>query len=69
MPDEKPKDLRVKSSIFNQEQLQFLMDHCEQVLSEGYNRVLIEFKNKHPDILELRQRKQMPYTVNRYQAE
>lgn len=63
------KQLTVQSSIFNQEQLEYLMQHCEQILSEGYNRVLIEFKNGHPDILEMRQRKQIPYTVNKYQAE
>lgn len=68
-PKPKPKDLRVQSSIFNQEQLDFLMLRCEEIISEGYNRIVIEFKNGHPDILERRHREQIPYKVRTYQSE
>lgn len=64
-----PKVLRVQSSIFNQEQLEFLMLRCERIVAEGHNRIVIEFKNGHPDILESRHREQMPYIAKTYQSE
>ena len=64
------RQLTVQSSIFNQEDLEYLMQLCETVVAQGYNRMLIEFKNGHPDIYEERRRHQTPRTKqNKYQAE
>lgn len=56
-------------SIFTMEQVEFLMQRFEQMKAEGFGRVVVEFKNGHPDILERRIPEKFPQPVKTYQSE
>lgn len=66
MPDPLLKQLR---EIFTEDEANLLFERCKQMKAEGFGRVVIQFKNGHPDILERRITERFPQPARTYTAE
>ena len=64
------KNLHVQlREIFTDDEASFLMERFREIKSQGFSRVVIEFMNGHPDILERRIREKFPKPARTYQSE
>lgn len=60
------KELR---EIFADNEVKFLIERLKQIKAEGFGRLVVQFKNGHPDILERRIAEKFPSPSKTYQSE